>query len=84
LEKFWKEVCSREFPRVQPDSNESWLEFYHRQLDNSKSKILAAGLRLRDSYRGEGIYKQLFSLIIIPVYREKSSSITNHISNTIG
>jgi hypothetical protein len=55
LEKYWKEVCSSEFPRVSPDPDESWLDFYNRQLDTSKSKILAAGSRLRDSYRGEGI-----------------------------
>ena len=55
LEKYWKEVCSQEFPRLQPDQNESWLSFYHNQLASSKSKILEAGSRLRDSYRGEGI-----------------------------
>lgn len=54
LEKFWKEVCVREFPRLFPEKDENWLEFYHRQLDSTKSKIQAAGSRLRDSYRGEG------------------------------
>ena len=54
LEKYWKEVCVKEFPRSQPDQNETWINFYHRQLDSSKCKIQEAGSRLRDSYRGEG------------------------------
>lgn len=44
----------KEFPRSQPDQDESWINFYLRQLDSSKSKIIEAGSRLRDSYRGEG------------------------------
>lgn len=56
LEKYWKEACDREFPRVKPvDSNESWHQFYRKQMDSSKSRILEAGSRLRNSYRGEGI-----------------------------
>lgn len=54
LEKYWKEVCARDFPRQFPEKDETWLEFYHRQLDSTKSRIQAAGSRLRDSYRGEG------------------------------
>ena len=55
LEKYWKEVCDREFPCAKPENpNESWLQFYRKQVDSSKSKISAAGTRLRDSYRGEG------------------------------
>lgn len=54
LEKYWKEVCVKEFPRSQPDHEESWINFYHRQLDSSKNRIKEAGTRLRDSYRGEG------------------------------
>lgn len=56
LQKYWKEVCDREFPRVRrlDDPNESWLQFYRKQLDSSKSKVTEAGSRLRDSYKGEG------------------------------
>ena len=56
LGKYWREVCVKEFPRSQPDQGESWINFYRRQLDSSKCEIKEAGSRLRDSYRGEGIY----------------------------
>ena len=59
LEKYWKEICIQEFPRAEPTANESWHDFYLKQIISSKSKISAAGIRLRDSYRGEGMQIRL-------------------------
>lgn len=69
LEKYWKEVCAREFPRLSPEQDESWLEFYHKQLNSTKSKIEAAGSRIRDSYLGEGTINQKTCIFCLHVFR---------------
>lgn len=64
LQKYWKEICEKEFFGLKPDRNESWMKFYHRQLNSSKSKIEEAGSRLRDSYLGEGESFWCFLLLL--------------------
>lgn len=80
LEKYWKEACSLEFPRmILEDPKESWLQFYHNQLNSSKSRISEAGSRLRDSYRGEGKQSQNF-YSLFSFCRAEDSSATDYFS----